>query len=147
MNSVIQCTMKNRYHLLKGRNATPALLIRLWSGPFYTTVKILVDWNIHTCLKVAWVDLLEFHLRTTDTSRWSDDDKGGTGKQLSKFDISASRAKSMRVLLPLGLSWVNEGTTWVNEKLYNKSLRLKYIKWLGLLKSTLKSPIKRKLEK
>ena len=46
-----------------------------------------------------------------------------TVTQLRIFDSLASSAKSMRVLLHLGPTWVNVRTTWVNGKQYNKSLR------------------------
>ena len=72
-------------------------------------------------MQTALVEI--FHLMASDTSRWSEDDSGGSVVQLWRQDGSDSRARSMRDLLPFGLTCVKEGTTCCNEKLYKISLR------------------------
>jgi len=87
-----------------------------------------------------------FHLMARDTPRWSEDNSGGIVVLLCRQDGSDCRTRSMRDLLPFGLIWVKEGTTWCNEKLYKIYLRCEN-KWCwGFKKLTLKSPNKRKVE-
>ena len=65
-----------------------------------------------------------FHLMASDTPRWSEDDSGGVWYNSGdKMVQTAGLARSMRDVLPCGLTCVKEGTTFSNEKLYKISLR------------------------
>ena len=44
------------------------------------------------------------HLTESDTPRWSDDDSGGIVEQFKSCETLASKARSMRDLLPFGLT-------------------------------------------
>ena len=73
---------------------------------------------IHTSLELEY--LVAFFLQvltltTRKTPKWSDVDKGGIVEQLCRVVMSDNSARSIRVSLPLGLTWVYKGTTCISE--------------------------------
>ena len=73
---------------------------------------------IHTSLELEY--LVAFFLQvltltTRETPKWSDVDKGGIVEQLCRVVMSDNSARSIRVSLPLGLTWVYERTTCISE--------------------------------
>ena len=68
--------------------------------------------EIQICLGLEPITLVGiFHLMASDTPRWSEDNSGWIVVQLCRQDGSDSRTRSMRDLLPFGITCVKEGIT------------------------------------
>ncbi len=106
----------------------------------------LLSGNLHPCTAKLFLGVYVVQFRLRVRPQWSEFASGAVTVQSETCSLLDTKARSMRVWLPLGLKWVGVLTTWESEKGWVTDWSLQKYGWL-VHKLIVKSPKSTKLAK